>query len=195
MVFDDLEVLDTFDVDILEDPYDIIEKNGYTFTFYHTPKNRQLCLRLFNEKSNGERFVPEKSGLNQWNAGGRARDPNELYIPFNKKDRERKENIDFFPPRYETFKLYLPDGKELKATICQSDGKAIMSNPNKDLGKWLLRDVLNLKKGQIISYELLQQKGFDAVLFEKLGEKEYKINFTNSMTYNRMYNIAIKTEE
>lgn len=49
--------------------------------------------------------------------------------------------------------------------ICQEDGKALMSNPNKDLGKWILRDVLHVEEGHLITYEDLLKIGIDSILF------------------------------
>ena len=63
-----------------------------------------------------------------------------------------------------------------------------MSNPNKALGKWLLRDVLELKEQELIDYETLVKKGFDAVIFEKIDDKVYRIDFTDSSVYDEMYN-------
>lgn len=188
MVFDDLIKLDEVSVSIASDPFELLEEfKALTISENKKEENRMLCLKLYSESKKNGCFVPEKSGLNQWNAGGRKRNFNEVYIPFPAKDRKRVENIDFFPSRDQDFDLILPDGKIVKAKVCQDDGKAIMSNPNKDLGEWLLRDVLELEYGKIINYSMLQKKGFDAVLFEKIDDYKYKINFTDSSIYNEMY--------
>jgi hypothetical protein len=63
-----------------------------------------------------------------------------------------------------------------------------MSNPNKALGKWLLRDVLAVPEGQVITYEDLEVYGIDSVLFTKLGDLEYKVDFCQLGTYDRAYN-------
>ncbi len=119
--------------------------------------------------------VPEKSGLNQWNAGGRARDYDEIYIPYQKAYRD--ESVGFFPARDTPFELKLPNGKTMSAKICQQDGKAIMSNPNKELGQWLLRDVLHLGKGELVTLEILEKKGVNAVMFTKHSDGKYSIDF------------------
>lgn len=195
MNFNDLTKLDEFDVSIMDDPFNAIMNvnapaMGATKSAlqgFNVPKYPQLALRLFSFKE-GAPYVFEKSGLNQWNAGGRVRDENEVYIPFNKEDRERPENIGFFPSRDTPFKLDLPDGKVLSAKICQESGKAIMSNPNKELGKWLLRDILNLPTGTLLTYDILQEKGFDTVLFTKYSSDHYSIDFVASSVYDEMYN-------
>lgn len=195
MVFDNLIHLDEIPVSILDDPFEALEVNfpnliqnrmGFHALFAKS-SNRKLAIKLFKETKNGYK-VEEKSGLNIWNARGRKRHPDEVYIPFNIKDRNRPENKDFFPPAEENFELILPDSKIISAKVCQQDGKAIMSNPNRDLGKWLLRDVLELPEKTIVTYELLQQKGFDTVIFEKLEDHKFKIDFTDSKDYDDLYN-------
>lgn len=147
---------------------------------------QQICLPLYSYKS-GKKTVFEHSGLNQWNASGRERNPDELYIPYNKTDRER--NPGFFPPRDRQFNLHLPDGRILVAKVCQDEGKAIMSDPNKDLGHWLLRDVLNFPEGRLITYENLVEINSDSVVFTKLDEENYSITFTPVGTYEQFYGV------
>lgn len=66
----------------------------------------------------------------------------------------------------------------MSAKVCQDDGKAIMSNPNRDLGKWLLRDVLRLKQGELVTLDLLEKKGVNAVMFTKHSDGTYSVDFT-----------------
>lgn len=53
------------------------------------------------------------------------------------------------------FNLITPDGKILNAKVCQEHSKALMSNPNSTLANWLLRQLLNLKEGEIATKERL----------------------------------------
>jgi hypothetical protein len=53
----------------------------------------------------------------------------------------------FFPPRNHKFRLKTQDGETFLAKVCQDNNKALMSDPNKDLGSWLLRGRLHLKPG------------------------------------------------
>lgn len=119
------------------------------------------------------------SGLNQWNAGGRERDQDEIYIPIPSLIHQKCPT--FFPQKDEHFDLELPNGKTLSAKVCQSGGKALMSNPNKALGQWLLRDVLKAPYGTVITRELLDMLGIDSVVVSKSirddGKVSYKIDF------------------
>ncbi len=144
-----------------------------------------LVLPLYSfKRGTCYKFVPEKSGLNQWNAGGRKRNENEVYIPFPADIRN--EFQDFFPARDTPFDVELPDGRTMSMKICQSDGKAIMSNPNKALGEWILRDILDINSGEILTYDMLLEIGIDCVIFEKIGTA-YKLNFGEVGMYDDFY--------
>lgn len=84
----------------------------------------------------------------------------------------------FFPRRDQPFDLELPNGETIIAKVCQDQGKAIMSNPNKDLGKWLLRDVLHLSEGELVTMDMLDNLGINAVMFTKKDKGKYSIDFT-----------------
>jgi len=77
----------------------------------------------------------------------------------------------------------LPDGRILSSKVCQDGSKALMSKHNADLGKWLLRDVLGLKEKELLTYEKLQEIGFDSVILERIDSKTYSIDFRPSGTY------------
>lgn len=147
-------------------------------------ENNYVILPLYSYSSTQGKYVPLKSGLNQWNAAGRKRDPNEVYIPLSRKIHhyfEKKyagNSIKFFPNRDTAFNLYLPNGKTLETKLCQDNSKAIMSNPNRALGEWLLRDVLNLKEGELLTYETLQEVGVDSVKITQVDTQSDKLSYS-----------------
>ena len=187
MIFDRMELLDSFSVDILSDPYARLADTATSgevvkgISATERKKAESICLRLYSVKSDGRKFVAEKSGLNQWNAGGRKRHPNEIYIPYPAEDRARTEG--FFPDRDTVFSLKLPDGTVIPCKVCQQDSKAIMSNPNRVLGEWILRKVFELPEGTIVTYETLERFGIDSVVFTKHGELDYSVDFAELGTY------------
>lgn len=164
--FDSIEVL------IAQDPLSLIQKPEFDNLVTVTEKE-VLVLPLYTY-IHGEKVVPERSGLNQWNANGRKRDVNEVYIPFPSKLRESYSK--FFPPRDECFDVKLPSGNIISMKVCQDGGKAIMSNPNKALGEWLLREVLQLEELELVTYEKLLEIGIDSIAFAKQDNK-YSIDF------------------
>lgn len=172
----------SFIIKVLEDPLDMLSKAadlmmGKSLVNEHRQQLKfpSLIVPLYSKNKKDGKFVAEKSGLNQWNANGRKRDENEIYIPFPKK--LRKEYKDFFPDRNTPWDLLLPNGKTISMKICQEDGKALMSNPNKDLGKWILRDVLHAKEGHLVSYDDLLRIGIDSIVFKKHPNETYSCDF------------------
>lgn len=124
--------------------------------------------------------VFERSGLNQWNARGRIRNPNEVYIPNPVEVQRKRPN--FFPKRDTPFKLTFPNGKQMTVKICQDGGKALMSNVNSELGEWLLRDVLQLREGTLVTRELLDRIGIDSVEITN-RDGQYYIDFKHLGAY------------
>ena len=244
MIFDNLELLDNFNVEIMADPYTCLmglipgvsEETiaEYTACEPAVSKENRICLRLYSTKANGTKYVAKHSGLNQWNGvrtsnykrrdgtvnhREKERDLNELYIPYPAPDRER--DPDFFPPRDTEFKLKLPNGEIITAKVCQEahkklskaqyelltpeeklkedrrrkEGKAIMSNPNKVLGEWLLRTVFELPEKTLVTYEMLQKFGIDSVIFTKHGDLDYSVDFAEIGTYEQFYGIEEEDAE
>lgn len=174
----------TIPVKIFDDPFELLER--YLSDEFETDSSNRIVdtiyLPLYSyDRRTGGKLVPLKSGLNQWNAGGRERKPNEVYIPIPAEIRHHKP--DFFPPRDVSFTLNLPSGGFKMAKVCQDNCKALMSNPNEDLGKWILRDVLNLQEGEVVTYEKLEQIGIDTVQLNKFEDGTYEINFRELGTY------------
>lgn len=69
------------------------------------------------------------------------------------------------------------------AKVCQDNSKALMTNPNEDLGKWILRDVLNLQENELVTYDKLEQIGIDTVQLNKYEDGTYEINFRELGTF------------
>lgn len=140
-----------------------------------------VILPLFSERGS-ERNVPERSGLNQWNAKGRPRNANEIYIPIPKWIHQ--EFPGFFPERDFSFFLQVPSGEVLDAKVCQDGSKALMTNPNKALGEWLLRDVMNLEEHELLTYEMLEGLDIDSVIVTKKSNGTFSIDFCKVGTYD-----------
>lgn len=147
--------------------------------------SESVVLPLFSTRERGA--VPLKSGLNQWNAGGRARDPDEVYIPVPALIHER--NPTFFPQRDVPFVLKLPNGSHLSAKMCQDGRKGLMSNPNKALGRWILRDVLRIPHWKLVTREMLDISGFDSLIIIKESEGVYRLELSREAHY-RDYNMG-----
>jgi len=174
-------ILDTFGVDIIDNPLEELQKQ---ISFNSINMNRKkIESTIFLPLYGRDYTVFEKSGLNQWNAKGRVRDSNEVYIPIPSIIHRLYPT--FFPNRDISFYLILPNKTKMKSKVCQDGSKALMSYSNKELGKWILRDVLNLEEGELLTYEKLQIIGIDSVRIDKLTNNEYEINFSKCGSYEK----------
>lgn len=172
-------------VEILADPFGLLEELFANKDNLEIKKDTRpwVLLPLFSiDAKTKQHYVPSKSGLNQWNADGRPRNENEVYIPIPRKIH--KEFPGFFPGRDVDFELSLPNGESLSAKVCQQNNKALMSNPNKALGEWLLRKVLKIKAGELLTIDHLNRAGFDSVIIYKTDEKHYSIDVCYEDSYN-----------
>ena len=177
--------IDEFEIKILENPLEEIAKCLESKQILQDTSHKiidTIYLPLYGKNH----IVSPKSGLNQWNASGRQRDYNEVYIPIPAK--VHKYSKSFFPNRDVQFTLHLPNGSHLNTKVCQDNSKALMSNPNKELGEWILRDVLNLKEGELLTYNKLEKIGIDSVRIDKIDNQNYKINFVVLDSYEEYLN-------
>ena len=170
------QYLAEFDVNILENPLDDIKK-CFSEDSELLKDGRNLSDTIYLPLYGKDKKVSERSSLNQWNASGRKRNPNEIYIPIPAK--VHKYSPSFFPARDKPFNLHLPNGEILNVKVCQDNSKALMSNPNKALGKWMLRDILGLKEGELLTYSRLQIIGIDSIRLDKIDNENFRINFVS----------------
>ena len=126
-----------------------------------------VCLPLYTQSMTQEKVVQSNNGINLWKAGGRLRHENEIEILI--PELFLQVLPDFFPEEGMPFELRLPNYVTLSAK-CTKGMRSVQSSPSKDLGKWLLRQVLRISSGTIINYEMLEKKGIDALYFEKWQE-------------------------
>jgi len=176
-------------IDIIDDPYalilDLFSNNEFKSATDKLVKGENyIILPLYGIRKK-EKFVFEKSGLNQWNAGGRKRNMGEIYIPI--PIGIHKDYPDFFPERDVHFDLQIPSGEVFVAKVCQENSKALMTNPNKALSDWLLRKVLHLKEGELATIGKLDKLGFDSVIITKNQNSEFKIDIMKTNTYDKFW--------
>ncbi|SDO03362.1 NgoFVII restriction endonuclease [Psychrobacillus sp. OK028] len=181
----------TFDVDILDNPFEFLlgeeAKNMY---LSHESLEEQYEFVVLPLYSAQDGLVYPKSGLNQWNAkerSGKPRHEDEVYIPIPSWIHNRFEG--FFPydkvtDHREPCTLILPNGQRLSAKVCQGGGKGFMSNPNRELGNWILQTVLQLPPRTLVTKVLLDSIGIDSVVVTKLDDLVFRIDFAETGTYD-----------
>jgi hypothetical protein len=172
-------------VNIIKDPFnlllELLEENlDLTYRDGFIKGVNFVILPLYGFK-NKQKWVFEKSGLNQWNAGGRKRDHGEVYIPIPAEIH--RKHPDFFPKRDVHFQLSVPTGEMFSAKLCQDNSKALMTNPNKALSDWLLRKVFQLSDGELLTIEKMNELGFDSVIVIKDNNENYRIDKAKTDSY------------
>ena len=172
-------------IEIIEDPYTLL-LNLFENKDLLPAKDKLIAgvnfvvLPLYGIKEK-QKHVFEKSGLNQWNAGGRKRNYGEIYIPI--PINIHKDYPNFFPSRDLHFSLMIPSGEIYTAKVCQENSKALMTDPNKAMSDWILRKVLQLKEGELATIEKLDKLGFDSVIITKTDEVNFKIDIMKTNSY------------
>lgn len=174
-------------IEILENPYTLLlelfeDKSLKPATDKLVRGKDYVILPLYGFK-NREKFVFEKSGLNQWNAGGRKRDNGEVYIPIPAEIHKLFPN--FFPKRDKLFELKIPTGEIFSAKVCQDNSKALMTNPNKALSDWLLRKVFQVQEGELLTIEKMNELGFDSVIIYKDDNGIFQIDKAKLGSYEQ----------
>lgn len=150
------------------------------------PGSDYVVLPLYSLKG-GSKEVPERSGLNQWNAGGRARKFGEAYISV---PQAIHNSCPHFFPIGQSFNLYLPNSEmPASASLCQAGNKALMTNPNDELCKWIFKVIdpnfsismyNKAPSRNPYSYADLELAGYDSVRVSKSKNPDrpgYEIQF------------------
>jgi hypothetical protein len=182
-------IISNINIKIFNDPYDAILKllDSLELNLQSIDSAESIqdfvILPLYSTRNKNKKIVQEKSGLNQWNANGRARDSGEIYIPIPATIHKIKK--DFFPARDTIFNLKTPKGDIFSSKVCQENSKALMTNPNKALSDWLLREVLSLEEHELLTYEKLKKTGYDAVRVTKIDNNNYEITLSALDSYEK----------
>ena len=152
-----------------------------------------VILPLYSTRGTSK-TVEAASGINQWNAGGRQRKYGEAYIPIPALVHRLAPG--FFPERDMPFELLLPNSTDaVNAKVCQQGSKALMSNPNDRLCRWLYK-VIDSKFSDYdfdrpptrepFTYSDLQKVGRDSVIVIKdrtSAHLKYEIRFAELGRY------------
>lgn len=146
-----------------------------------------IYLPLYSDRDN---TVHPKSGLNAWNASSKnpnspnpkPRPTDEVYIPIPKWVHEHFPyffGFDALDPTQQSassnsFYLHSPIGK-WDAIVTQENSKGLETNPQSDLGKWILRDILKLPYGTVLTMDMLNRKEIDSVKITKIDNSNFRI--------------------
>jgi HKD family nuclease len=125
--------------------------------------------------------VPEKSGLNWWNASGRPRKPDEVYIPIRKSALIAMRNVLGFVKRGDEIDAITHDGFTFKVKFAGSEAKDGIDPKNLEssgeltiFGKWILRKALKICPYTLVTKEILERYGRTSLTFYKLTQPDGK---------------------
>jgi hypothetical protein len=128
--------------------------------------NKKCKISLLTR--NGE--IHKKSGLNWGHRGKRNR--NEAYIPVP------ADKYYFFPEKGKHFNIITDDSIQLEVVRAQENGKAIETYENNSILGTYFRNRIGVKNGAFIEKEDLEKYGRTSVVFFKLEDRKYYMDFS-----------------
>lgn len=201
LIFDDIfdRVLTWFD-GIRASGFSVSDQAGKELLIVDEPVTQlpgkdYVVLPLYSTRGD-KKNVPLRSGINQWNAGGRVRKFGETYIPIPQEVHRLCPK--FFPSRDVKFDLILPNSNMgVPSKVCQAGGKALMSDPNTTLGHWIMKVLRpslvdadferpTSAKDKPFTYKDLISIGKDSVIVRKskdLSKARYSLEFAPLDSY------------
>ncbi|GHT13393.1 NgoFVII family restriction endonuclease [Planctomycetales bacterium] len=121
--------------------------------------------------------VPRHSGLNWGHRDTYNRDKNQAYLSLSPE----VYRSDFFPPKPQHFTIITDDQKAIICVRAQKSevGNAIHSRINNQLGEYM-RNRLGLASGALVERTHLDKHGRTDVVFYKLDNENYYMDFSNT---------------
>lgn len=119
-------------------------------------------------------IVPKRSGLNWGQRPEVGRDPNQAYIAIPAK----VYRADFFPERGVHFTVQTDDGKSIICSRAQDEGKGIHTPHNNALLGEYFRNRLGLSTGAFVTSEDLENYGRSDIVFYKIDDETYYMDFS-----------------
>ena len=118
--------------------------------------------------------VPARSGLNWGQRPEEGRDPNQAYLSL----RSEVYNTNFFPERKVHFTVLTDDKKTIICSRAQDAGKGIHTPHNNALLGEYFRNRLGLASGVLVTKEHLETYGRTDVIFYKIDDETYHMDFS-----------------
>lgn len=99
------------------------------------------------------------------------------FFGFNALDDDARSNS--------SFNLHFPNGKIIPAKITQDRGKGLQTNPQSELGKWLLFSIFGLKEYEMLTRDILDEKEIDSIKITKIDNNNFKVDVCSYLDYEK----------
>lgn len=83
------------------------------------------------------------------------------------------------------FNLHLPNREIIVAKITQDNGKALQTNPQAILGKWLLFSIFGLEEYEMLTRNIIDEKEIDSIKVTKIDDQNFKVDICNYLDYEK----------
>ena len=189
------EVIDRIEIEISDDPFVVLDKLWSELEVTKQVHNEQsIVLPLYNDETykvneksvfNASLASPKNKGSNQPRPAYEAYAPIPKYIHILKPNFFGIDALDKEERQASKFDLHLPSGKVVQAKITQDSGKAIQTNPQSILGKWLLYNIFGLGEYEVLTREILDDKQIDSLVVTKIDDYNFKIDVGDYLAYEK----------
>lgn len=197
------KILERIPIIHYDDPFELLNTIELPKQEFEEDVRDEIYLPIYSDR---DMKVEEKSGFNAWNAASKNKGSSiprpdfEAYIPIPKWVHRTKPNFFGFDAlnRLErnnasSFKLHLPDGRNVDAIVTQDDGKSLQTNPQSFLGEWILRDVLGLQVRELLTMDRLVKLGVDSIRIIKIDNKNFKTELAETYAFEN-WKIEMESE-
>mgnify|MGYP004471280291 FL=1 len=99
------------------------------------------------------------------------------FFGFNALDDDARSNS--------SFNLHFPNGKIIPAKITQDRGKGLQTNPQSELGKWLLFNIFGLKEYEMLTRDIIDEKEIDSIKITKIDNNNFKVDVCSYLDYEK----------
>lgn len=199
---EDIQIISKIDIEQFDDPFELIKMIELPKKLEKSNIKEEIYLPLYQDKKEGK-VVSERSGINMRHSSSKVKGKNIPRPEYEIEVRVSKWIHHLFPnffgidalneddiknTKLNDFDLVLPDDRVLRGRIKQQGGKSLQTNPQGDLGKWILKDVLGLENREVVTMQYLETLGIDSLKITKENEKTFRVTVAPIGSYEEFKN-------
>lgn len=189
------EIIDRIKIDIADDPFEILDKLSSEPKSIEKVKEKDfIVLPLYDDQKyevqkysvfNASLGKPKNKGSNTLRPAYEAYAPIPKYIHILKPNFFGIDALDREQRKLSQLNLHLPSGTVVTAKITQDNGKALQSNPQSELGRWLLYNIFGLAEYEPLTRAVLDEKRIDSLIITKIDNDNFKVDVGDYLDYEK----------